>query len=429
MQGNGDMISTADISVSDVLAFLGSNGLRATILVPTETGLEKSIMDATYEVREYFKSTDFHDYSLQGQGKNAKVVLKAIIHLIGDYVETEVSLYRPETKNGDPRIWISGLKRHARAGNVIALVVVDDVLHVLNMSTDGYRCFTRPSEKLRYLLRSQQQSLPFQELLSNLRSIAAKGWHTTDIHADTGVGMRIEALLGIKANSRKDPDFKGIEIKSSRRMRSSERVTLFSKTPDWKLSKLYGGLSARELVLQVGSDVVSDEEIQSTQADIFEESDGYSKLRQYYATVYPNPNPQGVCSRLGNRSGFLTFETIIEPSGSLLNCWKVDSLQSALAKKHKETVFIDVHSEKANGLERFLLKSLTYRSGPILANLPVALSNGDVTLDYTVSIKPTGRMRDHGYLFRMAHNKLDILFARSQQFQLFDTADYLKHYR
>jgi hypothetical protein len=90
-------------------------------------------------------------------------------------------------------------------------------------------------------------------------------------------------------------------------------------------------------------------------------------------------------------------------------------------------VFIDVHSEKANGRERFLLKSLTYRSGPILSNLPVALSSGDITLDYTVSIKPNGRIRDHGYLFRMAHNKLDILFAKSQQFPLLDTEDYLNY--
>jgi hypothetical protein len=423
------MISTADISVSDVLAFLGSKGLRATILVPTETGLVKSIMDATYEVREYFKSSEFHDYSTQQQGRDYKVLRKAIIHVPGDFIETTVSLYRPETKQGDPRIWISGLKQQARAGNVLALIVIDDVLHVLNMSTDGYRCFTNPSEKLRYLLSSQQQSLPFQELLSNLRSLAAEGWHTTDIHADTGVGMRIEALLGIKANSRKDPDFKGIEIKSSRRIRSSERVTLFSKTPDWKLSKFHGGVTARELVMEVGSDVMSDEEIHHIQGDIVGESVGYSKLRQYYATVYPNPNPQGVFSKLGNRDGIFTFETFVESSGCLLNCWKVDSLQSALAKKHKETVFIDVHSEKANGRERFLLKSLTYRSGPILANLPVVLSNGDVTLDYTVSIKPNGRIRDHGYLFRMAHNKLDILFAKSQQFQLLDTADYLKYYR
>ena len=419
------MISTADVSVSDVLAFLGSKGLRATILVPTETGLEKSIMDATYEVREYVKSSDFHDYSTQQQGVDFKVVQKAIIHVPGDTLETSVSLYRPETKLGDPRIWIYRLKQFARAGNVLALIVVDDVLHVLNMSTDGYRCFTNPSEKLRYLLGSQQQSLPFQELLSNLRSIAALGWHTTDIHADTGVGMRIEALLGIKANSRKDPDFKGIEIKSSRRTRSSERVTLFSKTPDWKLSKVHGGLSAREIVEQIGSTVIADEDNQGTPLDIFGGSIGLSAQRQYYATVYPNPNPQGVSSRLGNRSGCLTFETFLLPADSLLNCWKLDSLQSALAKKHKETVFIDVHSDKANGRERFLLKSLTYRSGPILSNLPVALSNGDVTLDYTVSIKPNGRIRDHGYLFRMAHNKLDILFAKSQQFPLLDTQDYL----
>lgn len=416
------MISTADVSISDVLAFLGSNGLRATILVPTETGLEKSIMDATYEVREYFKSCDFHDYSTQQQGVDFKVVQRAFIHVPGDCVETSVSLYRPETKFGDPRIWIYRLKQFARAGNVLALIVVDDVLHVLNMSTDGYRCFINPSEKLRYLLGSQQQSLPFQELLSTLRGIAAEGWHTTDIQAATGVGMKLESLLGIKANSSRDPDYNGIEIKTSRHLSISERVTLFSKTPDWNYTKALGGLCEREVVEKFGKLVPADKHVTPLTLG---EADGVQMKRQYYATVAPNANPQGVFSKIGNRSGQVTYETLSKSDGSLINCWKMDVLQDALSKKHRETAFIEVYSERDGSKERFLLKSVIYRSRPILSNLIIALSSGDVSMDYTVSIKPNGRLRNHGYLFKMQHNKLDILFASSQEYRLLEIEDYL----
>jgi hypothetical protein len=418
------MISTADVSVSDVLAFLGSKGLRATILVPTETGLEKSIMDATYEVREYFKSSDFHDYSTQQQGVDFKVVQKAVIHLPGDFVETNVSLYRPETKLGDPRIWIYRLKQFARSGNVLALIVVDEVLHVLNMSTDGYRCFISPSEKLRYLLTSQQQSLSFQELLSTLRGIAAEGWHTTDIQAATGVGMKIEALLGIKANSSREPDYKGIEIKSSRHLSTSERVTLFSKTPDWGYTKILGGLSEREIVEKFGIFVPAEKKAASSVAS---DRDPVLMKKQYYATIQPKANPQGVFSKIGNRSGEVTYETFSRSDGKLVSCWKMDVLQAALAKKHRETAFIEVHSERSGSAERFLLKSVVYRSRPILSNLIIALSSGDVSMDYTVSIKPNGKLRNHGYLFKMPHNKLDILFASSQEFELLETSEYLNY--
>ncbi len=50
---------------------------------------------------------------------------------------------------------------------------------------------------------------------------------------DTGIGYTCESLLGIQANNATTPDFKGIEIKTKRDNRQSNRTTLFSKTPDW----------------------------------------------------------------------------------------------------------------------------------------------------------------------------------------------------
>ena len=73
----------------------------------------------------------------------------------------------------------------------------------------------------------------FGELLSKLQYVAAKGWIATMRRGDTGVGYTLETLLGIRANSSRKPDFKGIEIKASRVRGSGKKITLFSKTPAW----------------------------------------------------------------------------------------------------------------------------------------------------------------------------------------------------
>ena len=62
-------------------------------------------------------------------------------------------------------------------------------------------------------------------------------------NGDTGIGFTIESLLGIAANSDKQPDYKGIEIKSSRspkpknkRTVQSGKQTLFSLIPEWGMA-------------------------------------------------------------------------------------------------------------------------------------------------------------------------------------------------
>ena len=49
------------------------------MLEVTETGLKKSIMDATRSVRELLVQYDLHDYDRQPQGTDSKVLLPAIV--------------------------------------------------------------------------------------------------------------------------------------------------------------------------------------------------------------------------------------------------------------------------------------------------------------------------------------------------------------
>ena len=57
-----------------------------------------------------------------------------------------------------------------------------------------------------------------------LSDVSRKGFIKTMRPGDTGVGFTLETLLGIEANSNKAPDYKGIELKSSRVSKASNKT-------------------------------------------------------------------------------------------------------------------------------------------------------------------------------------------------------------
>lgn len=128
------MLDLADRSIEEIRSFLAMRGLEAGYLVPTETGLEKALMDAHGQVRDYLRREGVHDYASQEKGSHAKVKMSAWYVGADSFEETTVSLYRPETKGGDPRIWLSALPRHARPGNVLALLAHEGCIYTANLS-------------------------------------------------------------------------------------------------------------------------------------------------------------------------------------------------------------------------------------------------------------------------------------------------------
>ena len=111
---------------------LTKNQVSLTLIEPTETGLKKSIMDATGSVRSYLKSENIHDYELQSQGTDSKVMIPAIIHTGFKTIESKASLYRPSTKKGDPRIWFYSLTKVADPNDIIGITYFDNRFQVFN---------------------------------------------------------------------------------------------------------------------------------------------------------------------------------------------------------------------------------------------------------------------------------------------------------
>lgn len=134
------MLAKSDFPVADALALLGTFELEAALLVPTPTGLDKSIMDATSSLREYLEERGYHDFANQPQGQDHKVVRTTYFVRPAALEKSNVSLYRPPTKKGDPRIWLGAATRaNAAAFNLLALTIIDDTLYVLNMSDPAVR--------------------------------------------------------------------------------------------------------------------------------------------------------------------------------------------------------------------------------------------------------------------------------------------------
>ena len=240
------MLKLANVDILEAVASLKKSDLTFSFLVPTETGLEKSIMDATLPIKEHFIKAGLHNFYEQSQG--TKVLINtSLITTDSSHTQTKTSLYRPLTKDGDPRIWIYDLKQHAKAGDLLALLVGKDrkELIIINCSTCKLPNLLNSNNKIFQELLAPltiKASEVATELLQKMRAIAAQGPIITKRSGDTGVGFTLEELLGIRANSSKEPDYKGIEIKSSRvrNGKSSNRMNLFAKVPNWEISRLKG---------------------------------------------------------------------------------------------------------------------------------------------------------------------------------------------
>lgn len=151
------------------------------------------------------------------------------------------SLYRPHTKKGDPRIWFTGLKNYAKADDILAMMVFEEKLYVINLTQLPVVEFVEGI--LATPLKEVVEQLSYNvnavaiELLNKLKSLAHQGFISSPVDADTAVGRVLESALGIQINCSKKPDYKGIELKAFRERRTN-RKNLFAQVADWDLSKL-----------------------------------------------------------------------------------------------------------------------------------------------------------------------------------------------
>lgn len=398
------MLSLANISVVETLRSFKSAGVPVSFLVPTKTGLDKSIMDATKSLRDFFKSQDLHNYEHQQQGTEAKVLIPTLLVSKGSVIETKTSLYRPETKGGDPRIWIYKLVEHSEPHDLIALSVNPSGLVAVNCTKSDLNSLLKVSSSEFSLLFSASViglSDDASELLDMMREIASKGYVTTLRPGDTGVGFTLETLLGISANSSKAPDFRGIEIKSGRKKsQRSGRTTIFSQVPNWKVSRLKG---SKDILFNRGRfhDI-------KKRMQLFHEFSA-TKLNSYDMKLvvdYTKEQLHQVC----HESGGITVDVI----------WEFDVLKKRLLEKHKETFWVSAQSKGRSGDvdEKFFYSDIKHTGSVDVSVFPTLIETGVISLDYTIKELKPNVAKDQGYLFKISSKNLDLLFSKVNHYPL-----------
>lgn len=355
-------------------------------------------MDATGSVRSYLKAKNIHDFENQRQGPESKVLLNSILIKNDEFIASTASLYRPNTKRGDPRIWFKGLGSYSKANDILGIIEFQKSLYVLNITQLNLEKLlsvgvVNPLKELISEIRNTSNEIA-DELLFKLRKIASMGFVPALLQADTAIGRTLEHLLNIKMNSSKIPDYKGIELKSARENKGT-RKGLFGKTPNWTLSKF------------------------KTRTEILDAFGYWEKgiFRLYNTIRATGRNRQGLILRTDYQLDCLIENSDNKAIGDFL-IWELDVLKKALASKHKETFWIKAESKFEDGNEYFLYKSAIHTKNPMVNQLGLLIDSGEITLDYPIKRLPNGSVVDKGCNFKLKPNALDLLFPPSQSYNL-----------
>lgn len=399
------MLAQSDFPITEAIRHFSRFGAEAAYLVPTSTGLKKSILDAHQSFRSFLAAKGIHHYNEQSVGPSNKETRQVSVIGTQDYSLRDMSLYRPATKSGDPRVWISGLREFAEPNNLIAVLCSPEKkIYIVNVSDARvWSTIEIEGSPLRTaLLAFSSIEAATATLLSRLSEISKQGFVASQRSGDTGVGFTLESLLGISANSSKDPDFQGIEIKAGRIAEGSRskksRTSLFSQVPEWRSSPCG---SATELLEKVG---------------YIEQLTGRLQL---YCTNTVKPNPQGLFLELTSSGEWLESRWL-DNFGvkQTLVRWNMSTLRNRLSAKHANTFWVSAESRHGRDGEEFRYNSVTHTRHPLIWNLGPAIEAGKVTLDFTLSQKPSGMTRDHGYLFKLHERSIDFLFPPSETYSL-----------
>jgi hypothetical protein len=382
----------------DRIKILTENSVELCLIEPTETGLLKSIMDATGSVRNFLKSKNIHDFGLQKQGQESKIQITSKFITSSNLENSTASLYRPNTKNGDSRIWFKGLGNYSKANDILGIIEFERILYVLNITQIdlSYLLNTNTTNPLKELIKevNQTSNEVADELLILLNKISSKGPVPAMLTADTAIGRTLETLLGIDINSSKKPDYKGIELKSYRDKKGN-RKNLFAQVPDWNLSKFK---SSAEILNNFG----------------YNRGDDFKLYCTVSALVR---NSQGLTLKMDSKINQLLENSDKSSIGDFI-AWNLETLHNRLLEKHNETFWIAADSIMINNLEHFQFKKVEHTKKPIVTQFDILLEQGIITLDHLIKRKPTGSVVEKGPIFKIKPNSLDLLFPPSQSYHL-----------
>ena len=382
--------------------YLVNLGISFTQVQITETGLQKSILDATAPMRAYFKENSVHDYELQLQGPENKFLVPTHILSFQSVLDTQTSLYRPVTKKGDPRLWIYKLQAFTQPDDIHILIAHGGELFVINSTREDIKKavespLVNPIKDCLLAFSNEAQEVS-QELLQHFRSASGQ-WFESEVLADTGIGRTIETLLGIPMNSDKTADYKGIELKSARGNKVGGRNNLFTQTPNWELSRCKSG---REIVSKYG----------------YFDAEGFKTIQTTISATHPTRNLQLFVNDI---ESLLELQHIREAGHDDVAVWQLLTLHERLLTKHHETFWIKVENRIEDNKEYFRYDTIIHTKNPNVGQFDVLLEQGIITVDLLLcrpSFQKSGKNGGDTYSFKMKPKALPLLFPENLTYKI-----------
>jgi hypothetical protein len=226
------------------------------------------------------------------------------------------------------------------------------------------------------------------ELLEKFDLIKERGWIDSLRTGDTGIGYTFETLLGIKENNDQNADFKGIEIKckgtKEGQSSSSGKVNLFQSGPKWLVKA-----TSKELIRILGRP-------------------GDDGLYACYSQVTPTPNNLGLLLDILHIQQRINFRK----NADALGYWPFSQLSKRLVEKHSRAAFVKAQVRNKKSKDQFVYEELVYCDRPSIDRFVNLVADRNIVFEFTMSEKPGGKIRNHGYPWRMIRAEfLDQLFA------------------
>jgi len=353
--------------------------------------LEKSIIDASEALRIILRESGVADFSRIQQGTSNKVFVNSHLILKDNVHEIRTSLYRPQSKNGDPRIWFYNSKKILATGDLLYLTVYNN--HIIVIPLKNNDMFE--SDLISYFGINEKDDLVLNELQEKLSVLKSLGWieSVSPLRSySKDVGDTLEKYLGIKPNSLVSADYKGqIELKC-KRIKGSNPDTLFSMVPNWDISSLK---SSTDIMLKYGYS-----------------SKKYEGFQDLYITVGNLPNRQGLFMVNDDNEQLLLQKSLLNNQIEEVCSWKYDEVKKRLIEKHPKTCWILADEAIIEGKIHFKYLSVQLSQRPIFSQFTTLIGQGIVTYDWRgrVKLDRTG-YKDKGHCFRMSSKNRKLLFG------------------
>ena len=228
-------------------------------------------------------------------------------------------------------------------------------------------------------LSANTKDVIFDELLNKMIQIHQMGFIKSVGIGHKAIGETLESILGIQPNASRNPDYKGIELKVSRS--SKNRSNLFSKTPNWKLSRLKG---TKDILNERG---------------VYSEED--SRIALYNTLKANTPNSHNMLLRVDEENDFLRQNYISESQEIKDVLWLIADLKNSLLRKHPKSFWVKADIDVRDDWQYFKYNKITYTHSPNPNFFIPLIEAKIITVDYLMHYKESGTARDHGYLFKI----------------------------